>query len=361
MGIGFDVFKANLGWNLADSAMSAVSNAIEKKAQENAVREKAEKAQSDKNDMLKTLVFMLGNNISLDRKGKKLIASVLSTVYEEDISLFSIEDKIDTLHTELKSQNLKQFFANIAAINTDRQQVCAIYIVAMLLYMNLSDEQMALPVHVYNLALIKKFFAINRGELAQCYSTLGEELDKDTDDIADVFEDLTSEEAIKKIEAENPTLVYDDNKNFIQKEEICENPKEEIEKCYNAIVQGSEKSFTDRFFLADLNPKKAMVAINAYAKNCKNEEIIALYDDSAFCNGKVGFLLSNKKLYVCNTLEKPKEIELSAISNVITGAKVITVNDINIDTTMVNKTGIDLICEFLQKVIPLAMKIQIVQ
>ena len=40
MGIGFDVFKANIGWNLADSVMNSVSNAIEKNAAENAERQK---------------------------------------------------------------------------------------------------------------------------------------------------------------------------------------------------------------------------------------------------------------------------------------------------------------------------------
>lgn len=74
-----------------------------------------------------------------------------------------------------------------------------------------------------------------------------------------------------------------------------------------------DEEFKKRFFLADENPKKVLAAVNAYAKTCKGEEILALYDDSAFGNGKVGFLLTNKKLYVCNTFEKPQEIELSKI------------------------------------------------
>ena len=42
MGIGFDVFKANIGWNLADSVMGSISNAIEKNSKENAARQKLE-------------------------------------------------------------------------------------------------------------------------------------------------------------------------------------------------------------------------------------------------------------------------------------------------------------------------------
>lgn len=363
MGIGFDLFKANIGWNLADSAMGAISDAIEKNAQENAEKAKAEKECSDKNDMLKTLVFMVGNNISLDRSAKKSIASVLSMIYGENISLFSIEERIDSLYSELKSQNLKQFFSKIAAINTDREQVCNMYIVAMLLYMGLSEEKLALPVHVYNLALTKKFFAISRSELAQCYSVLGERLEKDTDDIADVFEELTSEESIKKIETENPTLVYDEKDVALQSSSICENPKVEIEKCYYNTVQGSEKTFMERFFLADSNQKKVMAAVNSYAKNCKGEEIIVQYDDSSFCNGKVGFLLSNKKLYICNSFEKPQEIELSSIQVITASSKhldsSVTVNNIKISTSMINKAGTELICNFLQQAIPLAMQIQV--
>ena len=69
MGIGWDVFKANVGWNLADSAMGAISDAIDKNAKEQEARAIAAKEQQDKSDMLKTLVFMVGIKIELDRTG----------------------------------------------------------------------------------------------------------------------------------------------------------------------------------------------------------------------------------------------------------------------------------------------------
>ena len=158
MGIGWDVFKANVGWNLADSAMGAISDAIDKNAKEQEARAMAAKEQQDKNDMLKTLVFMVGNNIELDRTGKKAIAQTLSSIYEENISLFSIEDKIDASYSEMKNESPKQFFANIKAINSDREQVCLMYLVTMVLYMGLSDEKQALP-H-YQKRLIKMLMTL---------------------------------------------------------------------------------------------------------------------------------------------------------------------------------------------------------
>ena len=364
MGIGWDVFKANVGWNLADSAMGAISDAIDKNAKEQEARGMAAKEEQDKNDMLKSLVFMVGNNIELDRTGKKAIAQTLSDIYGENISLFSIEDKIDASYSEMKNESPKQFFANIKSIKSDREQVCLMYLVVMVLYMGLSDEKLVLPAHVYNLSLIKQFFAVSRSELAQCYSAVSEKINKDVDDIADVFEELTSDESIKKIEAENPDLVYDDTKLLSENESL--NPKEEVEKLYYSCIQdmNGDEEFKKRFFLADENPKKVLAAVNAYAKNCKGEEILALYDDSAFGNGKVGFLLTNKMLYVCNTLEKPQEIELSKIEVISATPKkmnsFISVNNIRIDTALCSEVGQSIVSTFLQKVIPLAKQIEVV-
>ena len=364
MGIGWDVFKANVGWNLADSAMGAISDAIDKNAKEQEARAIAAKEQQDKNDMLKTLVFMVGNNIELNRTGKKAIAQTLSDIYDENISLFSIEDKIDASYSEIQNESPKQFFANIKSIKSDREQVCLMYLVVMVLYMGLSDEKLVLPAHVYNLSLIKQFFAVSRSELAQCYSAVSEKINKDVDDIADVFEELTSDESIKKIEAENPYLVYDDTKLLSENESL--NPKEEVEKLYYSCIQdvNGDEEFKKRFFLADENPKKVLAAVNAYAKNCKGEEILALYDDSAFGNGKVGFLLTNKKLYVCNTFEKPQEIELSKIEVISATTKkmnsFISVNNISIDTALCSEVGQSIVSTFLQKVIPLAKQIEVV-
>ena len=364
MGIGWDVFKANVGWNLADSAMGAISDAIDKNAKEQEARAIAAKEQQDKNDMLKTLVFMVGNNIELDRTGKKAIAQTLSDIYDENISLFSIEDKIDASYSEMKNESPKQFFANIKSIKSDREQVCLMYLVVMVLYMGLSDEKLVLPAHVYNLSLIKQFFAVSRSELAQCYSAVSEKINKDVDDIADVFEELTSDESIKKIEAENPGLVYDDTKLLSENESL--NPKEEVEKLYYSCIQdmNGDEEFKKRFFLADENPKKVLAAVNAYAKNCKGEEILALYDDSSFGNGKVGFLLTNKMLYVCNTFEKPQEIELSKIEVISATTKkmnsFISVNNIRIDTALCSEVEQSIVSTFLQKVIPLAKQIEVV-
>lgn len=364
MGIGFDVFKAHIGYNLADSALDAVSNAIEKNASEAAERERIEKETQNKNDMLKTLVFMVGNNITLDRSGKKAISNALSTIYDENISLFSIEDKIDVAYSELKSKNIKQFFTNIFAINNDRQQTCFMYVVIMLLYMELSNQETVLPIHAYNLSLIKRFFSMDRTELSECYKLLGEKLEKDIDDIADIFEELTSEESIKKFETENPTLIYEEEK--LPDPSTCENPKGEVEKIFYETtneVSGDEE-FKNRFYLADSNTKKILAAVHAYAKNCQDEEILVGYDDSSFGNGKVGFLLTNIKLYICNSFEKPQEIELASIKEINANPKklnsFITVNEYQISTSMLNQKGTEIVCKFLQKSIPFAEQVKVI-
>ena len=366
MGIGFEAFKANLGWSIADGVMGSISNSIERNAAEKAAREQAQKELQDKRDMLKTLVFMVGNKISLDRSGKKAIASALSILYDENISLFAIEDKIDSTYAELQYQNHNQYFSSIAAINTDRGQTCLMYAVVLLVYLQLSDEGLALPVHAHNLGLIKRYFGINRSELAECYSALGQKLNKDTDDIADVFEELTSEENIRKIEDENPLLIQEQKDDAVRITKPVDNPKKEIEMTYTNSIQGSDAVFRNRFFLADSNPKKVIAAVNAYARGCKGEEIIALYDDSVFNNGKIGFLLTNKKLYINNSFEKPKEIELSLIKSIVAAPKspkqlvqAIFVNDIKIDATNINGVGLDVVTNFLQKVIPIAMQIEV--
>lgn len=125
-----------------------------------------------------------------------------------------------------------------------------------------------------------------------------------------------------------------------------------------------DEEFKKRFFLADENPKKVLAAVNAYAKNCKGEEILALYDDSSFGNGKVGFLLTNKKLYICNSFEKPQEIELDSIKEINANPKklnpFITVNEYQISTSMLNQKGTEIVCKFLQKSIPFAEQVKVI-
>ena len=88
MGVGFDMFKAVIGYSIAEGVVNSVSDAMERSSAESAVREQNAKDASFKNNMLRILVFMLGNNIELDRDGKKQISSYLSEVTGEKISLF---------------------------------------------------------------------------------------------------------------------------------------------------------------------------------------------------------------------------------------------------------------------------------
>ena len=102
----------------------------------------------------------------------------------------------------------------------------------------------------------------------------------------------------------------------------------------------------------------------------KSEEETILYKikvtrlyDSSFSNGRAGFLLSNKKLYTCNSFQKPQEIELNSVDVISVPPKsfnaFINVNNIQINTSMLNKKKTEVICNFLQKAIPIAMQIEV--
>ena len=315
--------------------------------------------------MLKTLVFMVGNNIALDRSIKKSIASVLSTIYDEKISLFAIEEQIDSAYSKLKGENLKQFFSEISAINTDREQTCFMYVVIMLLYMQLSDENVVLPVHTYNLALIKKFFAISRSELAQCYSALGEKLEKDTDDIADVFEKLTSAASIKEIESENPTLVYEEDKERLPAPSICDNPREEITKLYYQSMSESGSAgddFKKHVCLAEQNPDFIKKVLNLYAKDCTGEDAILVFDNTFTRNCKNGLFLTNKNIYIGARGKLKEKIPLSDVKFIDVQASAlinkVKINTAEIESEQLLKHGTIAFGNLLQKIIPLAMQIE---
>lgn len=370
MGIGWDIFKANIGYNVADGVMNSISNAIANNAAEQEREAKIKKALSDKRDMLKTLVFMVGNNIDLDRDGKKMIAATLSSIYGENVSLFSIEDKIDAYYERIKSEDPKKFFSSISAINTDREQTCMMYVVVLLMYMALSEEAMALPVHAHNLSLIKKFFAIGRSELSKCYAALADKLEKDTDDVADVFEELTSEESIKAIEEANPLLVYKDKveeeppqPEIINEPETCDNPREEIERLYYEALKEAGavgNDFRDHVYLADLNPYYVSKAVNLYAKDCVGEDALLVFDNTWTKCFKNGMLLTDKNIYIGNNGKLKVKISLKDVKfiDANTSECKIIINTSELMTNQIVTDGTVALANFLIKIIPLALKIE---
>ena len=127
MGIGFDFFKATLGARIADAVVDSFSDSGDGASSEvERISTDAEDGQNERcpinrNDMLRTLVFLMGNNRNLERSDKKTIAQCLSGMYGEDISLFSIEDKIDEAYKAANSQTAKEYFADMNEIDYDRE------------------------------------------------------------------------------------------------------------------------------------------------------------------------------------------------------------------------------------------------
>ena len=376
MGFGFEIFKGKIGAALADSVIDGVAQAVESNAIAQAQAAQAEKEKSDRQDMLKTLIFMVSYNMNLERSGKKAIAGALSRFYDEDISLFSIEDQIDAAYTELAGKNPKDFFNRIAAINDDRAHAILMYTYILYLYTELASENSVTPAHVYNVYLIKKYFAMNRAELAECYKALGALVEQSTDDVAELFEPLTGEEAIRLLKEQNPALIYEGEIKAIpemdisqQKQTIFETDPnaeklKEIETLYyEAVHSVGDTNFATRVILPDLQPAVVHMAVATYAKDCAGENAVLLYADDINCEGKSGFLLTNKKFYFYagTVWEKPKSIPLKTIISMECRAKKqeFVINGMKIIVPYLQKPApTEALFNLLQKIIPLAMEIE---
>ena len=72
--------------------------------------------------------------------------------------------------------------------------------------------------------------------------------------------------------------------------------------------------------------------------------------------------MTNKKLYIGNAYEEPAEIDLSEIHTVESQAKMlssfIAINGIKFETSTLLKKQLPLMADFLQKAVPLAMKVE---
>ena len=77
MGIGFEMFKLRLGDAIADGVINSFASAMQKHAADQAEQEEIAQQESNRLDMLKTMVFMVSYNMELERSSKKAIASAL--------------------------------------------------------------------------------------------------------------------------------------------------------------------------------------------------------------------------------------------------------------------------------------------
>ncbi|MBO6131331.1 MAG: hypothetical protein J6P28_05125 [Treponema sp.] len=392
MGIGFDFFKATLGARIADAVVDSFSDSGDGASSEvERISTDAEDGQNERcpinrNDMLRTLVFLMGNNRNLERSDKKTIAQCLSGMYGEDISLFSIEDKIDEAYKAANSQTAKEYFADMNEIDYDREQAVLSYTTVLLLFAGVTEEDSVSSAYAYNLALIKRALKMERKELAVCYKFAGEELEMDTDDAADKFEEVTSDEAIKKIEEENPSFVRVEVKKELPPPSepasspvldqspvpeqdpapvVCENPRGEITKLYYEAMAEAGKNnvdFSKHVFLADDKPDYVLKAVKSYAKGCVGEDVILLFDNTFTKNCKNGLLLTTKNIYIGYSGILLAKIPLPDVNfidvKVATFSNVVIINKIEMQSEQVLNDGTKALARLLQKIIPLAMQIE---
>lgn len=381
MGIGFDIFKARMGARLADAVMDSFSGADDidsaeiERSQNYDDDEQDAKCNVNKSDMLRTLVFLMGNNHSLERNDKKAIAKRLSFIYDEDISLFSIEDKIDEAYGETKTKNAKKYFDGMDEILYDREQAAIAYMLVLCLYDELESSESSTPAYTYNLALIKRTLEMKRSELTVCYQFAGQVLKMDTDDVADKFEEITSDEYMKKLEEENPSFIRVEEKEELpppvptpapqQATPVCENPRGEISKLYYEAMAGAGSNnvdFSKHVFLADDKPDFVLKAVKSYAKGCVGEDVILVFDNTFTKNCKNGLLLTTKNLYIGSCGLLIAKIPLADVNfiDVKIGAltNVVKINAVEMQSEQILNDGTRALGNLLQKIIPLAMQIE---
>lgn len=335
----------------------------------------------DVEDTLKSLVFIASYKATINRDYKKMIANVMQLV-DEDFSVFRDEERIDEIYISLKNLNPEQFFSEILSLRIDRDKIISFFTFDLLFIMLLGEEDLLAPQHIYNLSLIKKQFAFSRQELAVCYKSIAELQDADFDDTAEAIEAITSDEAMKRLVAQYPDLVepekdrtnggeralIGEEKSSVPqiKEErrVSENPVADIEKeYYKAIAADSDMAdLPKRLLLVDKDSRLINNALKSYAKGLAGENVIVQYDDSAFNNGKAGFLLTNRNLYIGNSFEKVQKIPLEEIKFIDRKASslnsCITVNSSKIETAMCGGKTTEALFGFLSAVIPLAMQVE---
>lgn len=379
MGIGFDIFKAQIGARLADAVMDSFAGDGSDASYESEHIKSSDDTQDEKcivnrSDMLRTLVFLMGNNHSLERSDKKVIAKYLSGMYTEEISLFSIEDKIDEAYEETKGKSAKEFFTEMDDILYDRDQAALTYACVLFLYSHLESSDSFSPAYEYNLSLIKRALEIKRNELAVCYKFFGEAEEMDTDDVADKFEELTSDEAMKKLEEEHPEFIRVEVKKELPPPPepeplpaptVCENPREEITKLYYesmAAAGNNNVDFSKHVFLADDKPDFVIKAVKAYGKGCVGEDIILVFDNTFTKNCKDGLLLTTKNIYIGSGGILVAKIPLADVNfidiKIGTFTNVVKINNTSMDSTQILNDGTKAFANFLQKIIPLAMQIE---
>ena len=92
---------------------------------------------------------------------------------------------------------------------------------------------------------------------------------------------------------------------------------EDIKSRICAIYKQEKITSNNLFLFDEIPPIRLKNAISKYASSLNvDETVIMLYDDSAFGSGKEGFLLTSKRLYCRNMMEKAAFTEIANITNI---------------------------------------------
>ncbi len=171
-------------------------------------------ANKDNGDTLKTLVFVVGHKVALDRELKKSIASMMK-ILDEDFSLYSNESEINAAYNKVQNLSLENFFSDILSLRIDRTKITNIYIMDLSFVLVLRRMGIFQPQYIYNLYLIRKHFNLSRQELAACYRALADMQNQevDFDDFAEEIEDLTGDEAVSELVQKIPELAEENSQN----------------------------------------------------------------------------------------------------------------------------------------------------
>ena len=126
------------------------------------------------------------------------------------------------------------------------------------------------------------------------------------------------------------------------------------------VLDNSSFSSNRIFIHPDIPYSKSANAVDTYAKNVKVDEIILLYDDTAFGGAKDGFIITSDKIYAHQFLMEPVSININEIDYItisdhdflINGEKKFSASLLDDDNINEVKYFVEKICELNNKDAP---------
>ena len=348
MGFFSEYLAARATISAANAVTDAVSGAIAA-----AVEEK------DREDVLKSLTFVVSYKGTLNKEYKKEIVNVMK-ILDDTISLFTYEPEIDTVYKDLQSHpNAEAFFEDVLAARIDREKIVFMYMYVLILARTLNQKNMFFPQQLYNLSLIKKQFNFSRQELGQCYHGLAQVLESDTDDIAEELETITGDEATANLLEAYPDLIeIDKDAEMLYLEKYPSLNKsifEKIKELYaKAIQEANDIDFAGVVKLVKDDKIRSKTILDEYAKDAVNEVPILFYDNSLLSNGKAGFLLTDRNFYINETMSHPV-IPLKNVVSIAPQKATIRINETELAGVNLTKITAPIFADLLNKIVALLL------